>query len=146
MAKNYLQPGVTLTVTAPYAVASGAGVLVGRIFGVAQAAALISTPVEIVTEGVFTLAKANEQAWTVGAAIYWDDTAKVATTVGAASNVFIGSAVEAVADTAGLVTGKVLLQKGIRRAAHVANASSGSAAEINAIRDALVAAGLMAHA
>ena len=33
--KNYVQPGATLTLTAPYAVVSGDGLLVGSIFGVA---------------------------------------------------------------------------------------------------------------
>ena len=33
--KNFVQPGSTITLTAPYAVASGDGLLVGAIFGVA---------------------------------------------------------------------------------------------------------------
>ena len=33
--KNYVQPGNTITLTAPYAVVSGDGLLVGSIFGVA---------------------------------------------------------------------------------------------------------------
>ena len=33
--KNYVQPGNTITLTAPYAVTSGDGFLVGSIFGVA---------------------------------------------------------------------------------------------------------------
>ena len=32
--KNYVQPGNTITLTAPYAVASGDGLLVGAIFGI----------------------------------------------------------------------------------------------------------------
>ena len=35
MAGNFIQPGDTLTLTAPYTVASGAGAKVGSIFGVA---------------------------------------------------------------------------------------------------------------
>ncbi len=35
--KNYVQKGETLTLAAPYAVSSGAGALVGAIFGVAAA-------------------------------------------------------------------------------------------------------------
>ena len=37
--KNYVQPGNTITLTAPYAVASGDGLLVGSIFGIAAGAA-----------------------------------------------------------------------------------------------------------
>jgi len=37
--KNYVQPGNTITLTAPYAVASGDGLLVGAIFGVASGTA-----------------------------------------------------------------------------------------------------------
>ena len=32
--KNYVQPGNTITLTAPYAIASGDGLLVGSIFGI----------------------------------------------------------------------------------------------------------------
>jgi predicted RecA/RadA family phage recombinase len=37
--KNFVQPGNTITLTAPYAVASGDGLLVGYIFGVAAGTA-----------------------------------------------------------------------------------------------------------
>ena len=37
--KNYVQPGNTITLTAPYAVSSGDGLLVGAIFGVATGSA-----------------------------------------------------------------------------------------------------------
>ena len=37
--KNFVQPGNTITLTAPYAVASGDGLLVGYIFGVVRKAA-----------------------------------------------------------------------------------------------------------
>ncbi len=39
--KNYVQPGNAITLTAPYAVASGDGLLVGSIFGVAAGAAAV---------------------------------------------------------------------------------------------------------
>lgn len=102
--KNYVQPGDTLTLTAPYAVASGAGLLVGSIFGVATAAAASGAAVEAAVTGVFDLAKATGAAWTVGARIYWDDTAKNCTTT-ASTNKLIGVAVAAAAsgDTVGRV-------------------------------------------
>jgi predicted RecA/RadA family phage recombinase len=64
--KNFVMEGRTITLTAPYAVTSGQGLLVGSIFGVASADAAISTDVEAVLEGVFTLTKATGAAWTVG--------------------------------------------------------------------------------
>lgn len=74
--KNFVQPGGTLTLPAPYAVASGAGFLVGALFAIASGDAAVGTPVEGVTEGVFTLPKTGAQAWTIGARIYWDDANK----------------------------------------------------------------------
>lgn len=82
MAKNYIQPGDTLTVMAPADVVSGGGVLVGNIFGVAQFSAKNGEPVEIKTTGVFELDKVSAQAWaTVGLEIYWDASAKKLTSV-----------------------------------------------------------------
>jgi predicted RecA/RadA family phage recombinase len=65
-----------------------------------------------VVQGVFDLPKVDEQEWTLGARIYWDATAEACTTVAsttAATNTLIGVAMAAVADTAGLTTGRVLL-------------------------------------
>ncbi|MGE0154801.1 MAG: DUF2190 family protein [Reyranellaceae bacterium] len=110
--KTYVQPGTTITVTAPYAVASGAGCQVGSLFGVAaNAADNGATDLEIVTEGVFDLVKADEQAWTVGAKVYWDNGNKVCTTDATAGQL-IGVATKAVAGTAGLTTGRVRLNGG----------------------------------
>lgn len=95
--KNYVQPGDTLTVTAPYDVASGAGVLVGKLFGFAAAAAKSGEQVEMRRKGVFSHAKTSAQAWTQGADIYWDDTAKVLTTV-TTSNTLVAKAAEAAAN------------------------------------------------
>jgi len=109
MATNYVQPGKTLTLTAPYARASaGLGAKVGSIFGVCLAAVANGVEGEFATEGVWTLAKKDEQAWTLGQKIYWDDTNKWCDndpTVG----MLIGVATAAVAVTAGLTTGNVRL-------------------------------------
>ena len=106
--KNYVQPGATLTLTAPYAVTSGDGLLVGSIFGVAAGDAASGATVETALTGVFDLTKIGSQAWTVGAKIYWDDTNKRCTTV-ATDNTLIGVAVEAVAGGAGDTIGRVRL-------------------------------------
>ena len=74
--KNFVMEGKTLTLTAPYALTSGQGLLVGSLFGVASGDAAISTEVEAITDGVFTLTKATGAAWTVGALIYWDNAAR----------------------------------------------------------------------
>lgn len=74
---NYVQKGNTITVTAPYTVLSGGAVLVGSLFGVASNDATSgATDLEIVTEGVFDLAKTSALAITAGDQLYWDDTAK----------------------------------------------------------------------
>lgn len=104
--KNFIQPGDAVTIPAPADVVSGAGVLAGTLFGVAEHDALSGEDVTINTSGVYDMAKVSAQAWTVGAAIYWDNTAKLATTV-ATSNTLIGNAVAAAANPS--ATGRVLL-------------------------------------
>lgn len=95
--KNYVQSGENITLAAPYDLASGAGCLVGTLFGVAELAAVSGATAIIATRGVFTLPKTSAQAWTVGAAIYWDDTNKVCTTT-SSGNTLIGKAIEAAAN------------------------------------------------
>lgn len=109
--KNYIQDGNSITLPAPYAVTSGGGVLVGKIFGIAVADAASGAPVAIDRGGVFEHAKTSAQAWTVGALIYWDDTAKVFTTA-ASGNTLVGAAAKAAANPS--PTGKVLLDGAIR--------------------------------
>jgi predicted RecA/RadA family phage recombinase len=106
--KNFIQPGDTLAVAAPYALTSGQGALVGTMFGVASTTVANGAEVELQTVGVFDLTKAASQAWTVGAAIYWDNTNKVCTTT-ASGNTKIGVAVAAVGSGAGETIGRVRL-------------------------------------
>lgn len=84
--KNYVQPGNTITLTAPYAVTSGDGLLVG----------------------IFDLKKVASQAWSAGDKVYWDNTNKEATKT-ATANTAIGVAVDAVAGGAGDLIGRVRL-------------------------------------
>jgi predicted RecA/RadA family phage recombinase len=104
--KNYVQPGNTLTLAAPYQVAAGAGLLVGTIFGVANCDAANGSPVEADIVGVFDLAKATGEAWSQGGAIYWDNTAKKCTTT-SSGNKLIGAA--ALAALSGDTIGRVRL-------------------------------------
>lgn len=109
--KNYIQNGDVVTVPAPTTVASGAPVVVGSIFGVAQFAATIGAPVEVARKGVFSLPKAAAQAWTVGATLYWDAAAGVVTNT-AGANKIIGAAAAVAANPSS--TGLVLLDGAIR--------------------------------
>ena len=92
--KNYIQKGEAITVPAPAVVASGDGVLVGALFGVANGAAASGADVTLSTVGVFELPKKSTDSITVGAAVYWD-TSEGEVTVTATDNTFIGHAVAA---------------------------------------------------
>lgn len=104
--KNFIQTGDSVTLTAPYDVASGDGLLVGAVFGVATLAALANADVETQLVGVVDLPKVSAQAWTIGAAVYWDNAAKNVTTV-AGGNTKIGAALAVAANPS--ATGRVRL-------------------------------------
>ncbi|WP_442955305.1 DUF2190 family protein [Parasphingorhabdus sp.] len=53
--KNYVQPGNTLTLTAPAAIISGDVVIVGSIIGIANGDAENAAPVDVDTVGIFRL-------------------------------------------------------------------------------------------
>ncbi len=90
--KNFVQLGGTITVLAPSNVTSGAVVIVGSIVGIATADAATGAPVEISTEGVFTLPKS------VGSVLAQGAMAKVsAGIVGSAGAIAIGWVVAAAA-------------------------------------------------
>lgn len=89
--KNFIQQSDKIVAIAPYAVAAGAGCLVGSMFGVAESAIASGAKGVLVLAGVVSLAKATGAAWAEGARIYWDDTAKNCTTT-AATNKLIGVA------------------------------------------------------
>ena len=94
--KNFVQPGDSINVTAPYAVSSGQGVLVGGLFGVAAFDAALSTTLEIQTEGVFDLTKEPALAIAQGARVFWDNTNRRVTTT-SNGNFPIGAATVAAA-------------------------------------------------
>ena len=106
--KNFIAIGNVITVAAPAAVNSGDLVLVGSLFGVAAADAASGTDVQLNTGGVYDLPKAASQAWTVGAKVYWYNTAKVATTT-TSGNTLIGVATVPVDGAAGSIIGRVRL-------------------------------------
>lgn len=97
--RNYVQPGNVVTLTAPAALSSGDGVLVGDLFGVASFDAASGAPVECAIVGVYRLPKETPLAISQGAAVYWDDAAKVITTT-AGGNTLIGNAITAATSAA----------------------------------------------
>lgn len=94
MAKNFIQPGNTLTIPAPAAVASGFPVIAGAIVGIAQGDAASGASVDVTVNGVWELPKVAANAFALGAAVYWDATAALATST-ATGNTKLGVAVAA---------------------------------------------------
>ena len=92
--KNYVQEGKTITVTAPAAVTSGQYVVVGAIRGVAAFDAAQGEPVELATEGVFTLPKVAADNIAAGDLLYWTGTA-CTKVPGSGSRPLVGAAVKA---------------------------------------------------
>lgn len=152
---NYVQPGKTLTLVAPYDRLSGEGMLVGLIFGVAATNVSSGADVEADLEGVFDLTReTGAGAWTVGLDIFWDNSNKRATHV-STGNKRIGTAVKAA--LTGDATGQVRLEPGARKAATVAAIATADGSDaattqalanatktsVNAILTALKNAGIM---
>lgn len=104
--KNFIQSDRQITIPAPADVTSGDGVLVGSLFGVAVHDAVAGADVEITLRGVYRMTKATGAAWTIGARLYWDNTAQTVTGT-AGTNKLIGVALEAAASAA--TSGTVLL-------------------------------------
>lgn len=103
--KNFIQPGHTLDMIAPSGgVVSGTPLLIGALFGVPATTVAAGATFAFDVVGVFTLPKATSQAWTQGAIVYWDDTAKKITTT-STDNTKVGCAVEVAgsSDTTGVV-------------------------------------------
>lgn len=97
MSTNFIQEGEAVEFAAPYAVASGAGALIGTIFGVAQVTLANAERGAFALCGVWELAKNSAEAWIEGGKIYWDNTNKRCTTT-SAGNTLIGVATEAAAN------------------------------------------------
>jgi predicted RecA/RadA family phage recombinase len=88
--QNFIQRGETVALTAPYAVASGAGALVGNIFGVAADTVASGVVGQFALTGVIDLAK-DTSTFADGDNVYWDNSAKKATST-ALANTRIGAA------------------------------------------------------
>lgn len=100
--KNFVQPGENLTVPAPAAVASGDGVKVGNIFGVASYDAEGGADVALVTVGCFEMPKIATDALAIGDPVYWRSSDGLVTGT-ASGNTKIGVAVSAAPNPSGTV-------------------------------------------
>jgi len=93
MARNYIQPGDTLTVTATAAAVSGAVVEIGSIVGVALSDAATGDPLDVKVTGVFDLPKVGADDMATGDPVFWDATASLVT-IDATGNARVGTAVK----------------------------------------------------
>ncbi len=93
---NFTQIGGALNFVAPYAVASGAGFKVGNFFAVAVGSAGSGDMVTGLVVGVHQIAK-DTSTFADGDAVYWDNTAKKATST-TSGNMQIGVATLKVPD------------------------------------------------
>lgn len=96
--KNYVQPGLTVTVPAPADVSGGEGVVVGSMFGIAAGDAAEGEDMDMTLVGVFELPKVAAEAVDIGAPVYWDAAEKLVTIDdNGGDNIKIGVAVTAAA-------------------------------------------------
>lgn len=71
--KNFIQSGHHIDINAPAGgLFSGAGVIVGSLFGVAASAAVEGALVSVTTTGVFDLPKLGAAVFAVGDPVSWD--------------------------------------------------------------------------
>lgn len=95
--RNYVQPGETITVTAPYALSPGDGCLVGIMFGISCGTYANGAEAEIqVDDAVYdiTALSTDTASGTALVAAYWDNTNKRITTT-ASGNTKVGVIVAA---------------------------------------------------
>lgn len=105
--RNYIQPGVNLTLPAAADIKSGEVFILGAITGIAAGDALEDEMVDVVTSGVFRLDKVAADAFAVGDAVYFDEVNKLAT-VEATGNTRIGTAVKIAVDGSAAVEVKLI--------------------------------------
>ena len=95
MAKNFVKSGNVINFTVPTGgVSSGAPLMIGNLFGIAQTDGAEGASVACAMSGVFEVNKAtgagDDWAANLFAAVYWDDTNKVFTLV-SAGNTKVGA-------------------------------------------------------
>jgi len=95
MEATYVNPGMSVPYTATSALAAGQVIVQGQLVGVVPHPVESGQSCALAIQGVFDFNKATG-AISVGALVYWDDTAKVATTT-STGNVLIGKCIRAAA-------------------------------------------------
>lgn len=108
MARNYVQDGDSLSLTAPYARNAGEGALIGTIFAIALNDVANAVAGQFATGGVWDIFAQSTATGAQGARAYWDDTNKRVDTVSTVGQ-FIGRLTEA--KTSGQTTARVLLNE-----------------------------------
>jgi predicted RecA/RadA family phage recombinase len=91
---NFKKPADTVTLPAPYDVVSGAGALIGAVFGAAASNYKQGQSGEFRRTGQLGFTRATGTANTPGQKAYWDDTNRIVTPT-ASGNKLIGAFVEA---------------------------------------------------
>lgn len=107
MKARFYQDGKTIDYTPAVALAAGDVVVLGNIIGIAQTDVPANTLTGLDIEGVFEFVKKANDIVTAGAAIYWDNSNKVATVTAGSGKVYAGFAIEASAATTGYVRVKI---------------------------------------
>jgi predicted RecA/RadA family phage recombinase len=107
--KNYIQPGDTLTLVAPYTRLAGEGAQIGAVFGVACNDVTSGADGEFQRVGVFDLTALSTATGAQGAKAYWDDGNKRVDTDGTVG-MLIGALITA--KTNGQTTARVVLNDG----------------------------------
>lgn len=88
--KGEMTSGDRITMAAPANVTVGVPILFGTMFGIPESTQASGEQVSMRIKGMQKVPKVAAQAWaTVGAKVYWDDTAKNVTTT-ASGNSLIG--------------------------------------------------------
>ncbi|QCN95870.1 DUF2190 family protein [Azospirillum argentinense] len=101
--RNFVQAGCNLDLTAPRALASGEGFIVGALFAIASTDAASGGALVGVTEGVFILPKKTAAVIAAGGRVSWDNAAHQCDAPGAGLYP-VGVAVEAAGNGASTVT------------------------------------------
>jgi predicted RecA/RadA family phage recombinase len=126
------------------AISSGAVVVLDQRIGIAITDIAASTGKgSVQLDGVFQLTSDTGTAYAQGDRLFWDVGNSRLTKTGTGN---IPAGVCVLAKESATAVARVRLSDHPKQAAKVADASSGSAAEINALRDALIAAGYMKNA
>lgn len=73
MAKYFVQPGDTVTVTAPEAKVSGKGCIIGNLFGVCLHDAANGAKLELAVAGIYEIDGDPAISFAVGDRVFWDD-------------------------------------------------------------------------